>query len=109
MNCKLGDIAVSVGSRNRGRIMDILALAPLGRRFSLPNGVWHSPVHEPSWVVKLLDGPMRCGFKSGDNVAERSVWIGVARDAFLRPLRDPDEETEIEEECCASAKESKPC
>lgn len=98
MNCKPGDIAVSIGSRNAGRMMAILSLAPIGRGFSLPNGVWHSIVDEPSWIVQMLDGPMNCAVRSGERCRPVSVWIGVARDASLKPLRDPDEEVGLEYE-----------
>lgn len=93
MNCKPGDIAISVGSKNAGRLFQILSLAPSGR-FYLPNGVLHTPVGPNVWVVKVLDGSIITRFA---NESTKPVNYGAADDKHLRPLRDPDE-AEIEDD-----------
>lgn len=96
MNCKPGDIAVSVGCRNSGRMMKVLYAAPY-TRFILPNGRPHQAAASPCWVVELIDGPMRVGLTNGGT---RLVTLGVAEDRAIRPLRDPDEAEQIDDELC---------
>lgn len=96
MNCKPGDIAVSVGTHNAGRLMKVLYAAPY-TPFNLPNGQPACAATVPSWVVELLDGPMSVTLTDNQTIL---ATIGVARDACIRPLRDPDAE-EIETESLA--------
>jgi hypothetical protein len=91
MNCKPGDLAVSIGSKNPGRFMRVLYAAPY-HEFTLPNGRGAMAATEPSWVVELLDGTMMVDLMDGSKVAVR---FGAARDRCIKPIRDPDEEMEL--------------
>jgi len=91
MNCKPGDLAVSIGTKNAGRFMRVLYAAPY-HDFTLPNGSGAVAATVPSWVVELLDGTLMVDRMDGSRVAVR---IGVARDSQIRPIRDPDEELDL--------------
>lgn len=98
MNCKPGDIAVSIGKQRR--LVEVLYAAPY-HDFILPNGQHQiADYSAPSWVVKLLDGTMLCGFRRRDETQFRVVSMGVAADRVLRPISDPD--AEVLDECCES-------
>jgi hypothetical protein len=97
VNCKEGDIAISVGSRNGGRLFKVLYLAPVGCSFDLPNGVRHRFVGGNVWVVRVLDGTIMAKATDG---SISPVNYGCADDKHLRPLR-PDEEEALDE-CCES-------
>ncbi len=95
MNCKPGDIAISISRINGGRLCEILYAAPIGRSIKLPNGRYNTAATEPAWVVKMLDGPCGATLTNGVTVYE---WYGCGKDRLLRPLSDPNAEIE----CCES-------
>lgn len=95
-NVKAGDLAIVKSDKPHynGRIVEILAPAPGGGGFHLPDGTWHLPVNaHPSWIIKAIGAPLRAHFDSGE---DRLVWYGVGCDSRLFPLPGEPEESEVE-------------
>lgn len=93
MNCKPGDIAISVPPAvSVGRIMEVLYAAPY-QSHKLPNGRWNVAATEPSWVVHMLDGPARALLDGFPGCVYE--WYGVARDRMIRPIKPPGVEQDL--------------
>jgi hypothetical protein len=103
-NITPGCLAISCGTRNAGRLMQVLYRAPDGR-FMLPNGNSSGGAKgRLAWVVELLDGNIMTDFTNG--FPPRAVRVGVAWDECIKPITPDDEEFEDEavEEMATSAK-----
>lgn len=91
MNCKPGDLAILVRSKwNLGRLVEVLYAAPVGVKFSFPDGLTASCSKPNKWVVKSLGAGL---FR---NVGGKQEWAtyGHAYDAHLRPIRpEPERES----------------
>ena|SRR6185437_8708029 len=93
MNCKPGDIAITVyPATQTGRIMEVLYAAPY-RDHKLPNGTWNDAATGPAWVIKMLDGPARAKLSGAPGYVYE--WYGQVKDCLIRPLRPPGEDREL--------------
>lgn len=89
MNCKPGDLAVIVGFNPMvpeisGRIVEVLAAAPAGHDFRLPDGTTNVAAGPGFWIVKFQN-PVSVPMDSGRS---RMALFGSCPDSRLRPLRD---------------------
>lgn len=87
MNCKPGDVAVSVHpTKYTGWVFSVVRVAPR-QVFQLPDGVWAEGCPANSWVLESLSGPL---FSKKTNGDYGSKLYGTGDDKWLRPLTDPD-------------------
>lgn len=96
MNCKPGDLAwvVSEHPEYNGVLVEVLYATPSGN-YTLPNGqaAFHEDNGEPSWVLRILSGPVPAPLKGGRWI--KTIY-GSGRDKKLRPIRGNPDDVEIE-------------
>lgn len=82
MNCKPGDLAYIVGkSEHAGKVVHVLAAAPIGVRFRLPDGFLQGP-QDYDWVC-YFPTPQRIDLVDGGS---RMTNYATAPDRVLRPI-----------------------
>jgi len=84
MRCKPNDLAIVVGTvTHDGWLVEVIAAAPVGIDFTLPNGQGHGPCGPGRWIIRSLGSPFTVDTTHG---VKRITEYGVGADHKLRPL-----------------------
>lgn len=87
MRCKVGDIAVFVEGAHIGKLVEVLAPAPVDP-FILPSGGLHEGMHTSGcWVLKALGSPFEITAEMMGFDVRVQTLFPCAPDYKLRPLR----------------------
>ena len=87
LRCKVGDMAIAIIAHKYWSmfIFEVVAPAPVGVAFRLPDGYLHQAVPSGHWVLKSVI-PVKTMRSDGSTITSQ---YGVGPDAILKPIRPP--------------------